>query len=166
MGERIHVWGNRNTNGVEFFRELTEGETWFPYPGGNGIIVCHPDRPPVWCHMDADSFRQDYISGIQTPTEFIPNEPYVPPRDYVQKTTFDLQPKKLNPLPGPQADFMNRPFTATERKQLFDDGLKRLTLAKPGTIDGADLIPGPSYHEQLGSPADSNGVYEVTKGKW
>jgi hypothetical protein len=59
-----------------------------------------------------------------------------------------------------------KPFTAAECKQLFEDGIKRLTATKMGTVDGVDLIPGPSYHEQLGSPADSNGVYEVTKGKW
>jgi len=60
MGEKVHIWGDLAAFGTEFFRELTEGEAWMPHPE-NGIIVTHPDRQPLWCRMEIDAYRQDWI---------------------------------------------------------------------------------------------------------
>jgi hypothetical protein len=48
---------------IQFFRELTDGENWIPHPSGNGIIVAHPDRKPLWCRIDSetDTYRQDWL---------------------------------------------------------------------------------------------------------
>lgn len=92
----VHIWGDININGTEFFRELSDGESCLPHPSGNGLVICHPNRPPVWCRMEADGMREDLISGTQTATEFIPDEPYTQ--------------SQFNPHPGPQSEFFASPL--------------------------------------------------------
>jgi hypothetical protein len=57
----VNVCGDLATIGCEFLRELTDGETWAPHPV-NGIVICHPERAPLWCRMDAGAYRQDWLA--------------------------------------------------------------------------------------------------------
>jgi hypothetical protein len=65
MAEKIPYAYGRN---MTFFRELTEGETWRPHPSGNGIIVAHPERPPMWCRAENNALIQDYIGPSLQPS--------------------------------------------------------------------------------------------------
>lgn len=58
MGEQVpYAYGHR----ITFFRELTDGETWRPHPNGNGIIVAHPERPPMWCRAENDTVIHGHL---------------------------------------------------------------------------------------------------------
>lgn len=52
---------------IKFFRDLFDGETWIVHPSGNGIVVAHPDRPPMWCRCEDDQYRQDFIAPEPSP---------------------------------------------------------------------------------------------------
>lgn len=54
MIERVPV-------GTHIFREIAKGETWCWAPGGNGIIVAHPDRKPLWCRIEDGCYKQDWL---------------------------------------------------------------------------------------------------------
>lgn len=60
MTERVQI-------GPGFSREITEGETWAPHAGG--IVVCHPERKPLWCHMVGGAYVQEWLepSGPDIP---------------------------------------------------------------------------------------------------
>lgn len=38
-------------HGGRFLRVLHDGETWHPHPL-RGIIIAHPDRPPLWVRIE------------------------------------------------------------------------------------------------------------------
>lgn len=61
----VTVWGGP-AFGVTLVREIFPGETCYPHPSGNGIIVAHPERKPMWCRMEIDAYRQEFIEPIES----------------------------------------------------------------------------------------------------
>lgn len=51
---------------MSFTRVLTDGETAILHPSGNGWIIAHPDRKPLWCYADAatNTYRQEFIDPV------------------------------------------------------------------------------------------------------
>jgi hypothetical protein len=61
--EYVLVWGDLMAYGSEIRRRIEPGERWCLHPNGNGIIVCHQERAPIWCRFEAGK-------TVQTPIEF------------------------------------------------------------------------------------------------
>lgn len=51
---------------VLWLRELKPGETWTVHPAG-GVIVAHPERPPVWCYRSGGVVVEEAIEPAWLP---------------------------------------------------------------------------------------------------
>lgn len=71
MSEDVPTYGQgseapMNRAGCKLLRELKPDERWAVHPSGDGIVVCHPDRPMVWVRVvDGDVLEETIdLAGI------------------------------------------------------------------------------------------------------
>jgi hypothetical protein len=57
VNQRITI---HDTPNFRWVYELRAGDTWTTHPAG-GIVVCAPDRPPIWCREEDGKLVQEVL---------------------------------------------------------------------------------------------------------
>jgi hypothetical protein len=66
--ERVIV---HRTPNFEFFYEPRTGDAWMPHPLG-GIIVCNPERKPIWLHAVDGFLVQEVLEPVASDNMIAP----------------------------------------------------------------------------------------------